>query len=76
MVPTISYTARDYSVYNLTNIKIKLRYIDSKQKAAIIGRDTVAVYGGIIEVFASFNCVKQSMIVALNGTGQARILSG
>ena len=76
MVPTISYTASDYSVYNLTNIKIKLRYIDSKQKAAIIGRDTVAVYGGIIEVFASFNWVKQSMIVALNGTGQARILSG
>jgi hypothetical protein len=69
MIPTISYTASDYSVYNLTNVKIKLRYIDSKQQAVIIGKDTVAVYGGILEVSASFNWIKQGIIVSLNGTG-------
>lgn len=48
MIPTISYIATDYSIYNLTNIKIKLNYIDSKQKAVIIGKDTVGIYGGIL----------------------------
>ena len=69
MIPTISYTGPDYSTYNLTNIKIKLRYLDSKERAVILGHDTVGVYGGVLQATASFNWVKQSMIVTLNGTG-------
>ena len=45
-IPNVSYKFSDLLSYNLTEIKARLRYRDSSQKAEIIGRDTIVIYGG------------------------------
>lgn len=74
-MPTINYTATDSSTILIQNTTIKFRYIDSKQKAIIIGKDTIAVYGGYLEATINFDWVKQNMVIRANGTAQATILS-
>lgn len=63
------------STFNLTNFQLKFRYIDSNQKAVIIGKDTIGVYGGKLEVIVNFDWSKTSMIVTNEGSGVARIVS-
>jgi hypothetical protein len=67
-VPTINYTAIDSSKFIIQNVRIAFNYIDSKQKAVIIGKDTVAVYGGYLESTVKFDWVKQNMIIHQEGT--------
>lgn len=63
------------ATYVIHNASIKFRYIDSRQKAAIIGKDTIGVYGGRLETTVTFNWTKQTLIVPLSGWGIARIAS-
>ena len=74
-LPNIIYKDGVMNSFNLSNFKIAFKYIDSKQKAVIIGNDTVAIIGGILEITVSFDWSKTSMVVTNNGTGVARILS-
>jgi hypothetical protein len=47
-ISSYSYTAADHSVYNISDIAVRLRYIDSKQKAEIMGKNTIAIVGGYL----------------------------
>jgi hypothetical protein len=51
------------------------RYLDSTQKATIIGKDTIGVYGGKLEVILAFNWTENNLVVPQTGTAVARILS-
>lgn len=72
-VPNITYKDGVMNTYNLNNLQVEFRYIDSNQKAVIIGNDTVGIYGGKLEATLSFEWVKTSMVVTNNGSGIARI---
>lgn len=67
-VPNVTYKSTDYSTWTLSNIVTKFKYLDSKQKAVVIGRDTVAVYGGFLEVTSQFKWEKSNMMGTINGT--------
>lgn len=67
-VPPISYKATDFSTFNITNTTVKFRYLDSQQKAVIIGKDTIGIYGGVLEVSVSFAWLKNTMVGNINGT--------
>lgn len=74
-IPTINYRASDFLSYNITDFKINFRYLDSQQKSIIIGRDTIGVYGGKLEITTDFKWVAINMIANYNGTGSAKMIS-
>lgn len=45
-LPTITYNETAMVSYTLSNAVATFRYLDSKQQAVIIGKDTIGVYGG------------------------------
>ena len=49
-IPNVSYKFSDVLSFNLTDIKVRLRYRDSTQKAEIVGRDTIFIYGGKLNI--------------------------
>ena len=49
-IPNVSYKFSDVLSFNLTDIKVRLRYRDSNQQAEIAGRDTIFIYGGKLNI--------------------------
>lgn len=49
--------------------------MDSNQKSIIIGRDTIGVYGGKLEINVDFKWVGINMIANYNGTASAKLVS-
>lgn len=49
--------------------------MDSNQKSIIIGRDTIGVYGGKLEINVDFKWVAINMIANYNGTASAKLVS-
>lgn len=74
-IPTITYKASDFLSFNLTDFKIRFSYLDSNQKSIIIGRDTIGVYGGKLEINVDFKWVAINMIANYNGTASAKLVS-
>ena len=48
-VPDILYPANSYTNYTLASINTSLQYFDSKQKAEIMGNDTILIDGGYLQ---------------------------
>ena len=67
-VPPITYKSNDTASWTISEVVVKFKYLDSKQRAVIIGKDTVGIYGGFLEVTSSFKWEKATMIGKLNGT--------
>lgn len=75
-VPDVFYIQSPYTNYTLRGFNVSIRYLDSRQKAVIIGRDTVAIVGGRAEVELDFEWGKQTLVVPSRGTGRVRIATG
>ena len=74
-VPTITYKSNDSSTWTISDTTVNFKYLDSKQRAVVIGNDTVGIYGGFLEVTTAFKWEKANMIGKINGTAQAKIQS-
>ena len=66
-IPTVTY--------RIFNTRPTFFYRDSKQKADILGNDTIVVYGGRLEVDVTFNWSKTTSVITRNGSGSAYGLS-
>ena len=67
-VNNVSYRFSESIYYNITNIKVKLFYRDSTQKAEIAGRDTIFIYGGLLHLKVDFSWVKITPLIHTSGT--------
>jgi uncharacterized protein YxjI len=70
----VTYNASDTTAYTISSVNPSFYYRDSKQKAVILGNDTIVIDGGVLEVDFTFNWEKQ-YLVSRKGTGSARGLS-
>lgn len=71
-VPNVNYTTNESIRYQINNIKHEFKYIDSRQEAEVIGKDTVLIHGGRLQVVLQFEWVSNG---TLNGSGTASIIS-
>lgn len=74
-LPSITYNTSSTISYNINNATATFYYRDSKQKAEILGNNTIVVEGGQLEVDFTFNWSKKSLITR-NGTGAASGVTG
>lgn len=51
-----------YTNYSLTDIKTSLTYLDAKQKAEIMGNDTIVISGGYLEALMEMNWMKKDFM--------------
>jgi len=74
-LPTVTYKYSNTTTYTITNAKAAFYYRDSKQKAEILGNNTIVIEGGQLEVDFTYNWSKKS-IITRNGTASAFGLTG
>ncbi len=67
-MPNIIYHAADSSTFNITDFSFRLRYVDSKQQAIIMGKNHIGIVGGYLQIWAGFKWSKSSMVMTINGT--------
>lgn len=48
MIGDLVYPVNSYTNYSFREIKTGLRYNDARQKAQIMGRDTIVIAGGYV----------------------------
>ena len=60
--------------YDIQNIKPTFHYLDSNQKASIQGNDSIAIYGGKVEVTIEFDW-RATQPSQMSGTGRAIAVS-
>lgn len=70
----VTFKPNDTVVYNITQASPKFFYIDSRQKAEVVGNDTIIISGGRLDVEIDFKWAKQDLIKK-EGTGHARAMS-
>lgn len=58
----------DSATYIIGGIRPKFQYLDSKQRADIVGRDTVVIDGGRVEVTFDFQWARVGTSIGGNGT--------
>lgn len=68
-ISNITYHAADSSTFTISDFSFRLRYIDSKQQAVILGKNNIGIYGGELQIFAGFKWAKSNMVMSINGTG-------
>lgn len=64
----MSYRANDSVTYIIGGIRPKFQYLDSKQRADIVGLDTVLIEGGQVEVTFDFQWARQGSGYGGNGS--------
>lgn len=70
----VSWKVNDSAIYRIGNIKPQFFYIDNKQRADIIGNDTVVIEGGRLDVRMDFDWSREGAGIS-TGTGSANALS-
>lgn len=71
-LPDVNYKNGGGNSYVLKNIQHELQYVDSKQTAVIVGKDTIIVRGGLLDVYVNFDWSKDDLT---KGSATARIVS-
>ena len=74
-IGNVTYNATPSTSYFIYNTRPKFFYRDSKQQAAILGNDTITIFGGRVEVDVTFNWSKTTSVITRNGSGSAFALS-
>lgn len=65
----VTWKVNDTATYFITNIKPKFFYLDSNQRADIVGNDTIVIEGGKLEVTFDFQWARQG--TGVGGSGSA-----
>lgn len=71
----VTFQYNESTSYVIFNTKPTFYYRDSKQKAEVLGNDTIIIEGGQLEVDITFEWVKKTNVLTVNGTGSAFALS-
>ena len=74
-IPDHTYEINDSLSYKFSDVNLSLFYRDSKQKAEIMGKDTVVIDGGKLFATIGFKWIKTNYFAKTNGTATAAILS-
>lgn len=69
-IGNITFNSTPSTQYSIFNARPTFYYLDSKQKASILGNDTIVIYGGMVEAVINFEWTKTTVITR-NGTGVA-----
>ena len=57
--------------YEISNIRPRFYFRQTKQRAVILGNDTVVVFGGSLEADIKFNWLRNNTVFTINGSGSA-----
>lgn len=71
----VTFKYNESTSYVIFNTKPTFYYRDSKQKAEILGNNTIVIEGGQLEVDITFEWMKKNNVLTINGTGAAFALS-